>query len=567
MHCKMTNKNQLTKMIVAMIAATVIFSFLGPLKLSGQEKNEEVNIIAPYNPTVTASQKINRNPKMVFSEPRPLPEIEYEINTMKISTGVTPDNPRPARVPGEPRKDLYRSHIRAGFGTYITPYFELWVNSLQSDDFNAGAHIGHLSSFGEIKNYAKSSFSNTIAEAYASKYFNNNSIGGKIYYSNQTVHRYGFMPADFPQFTFDDKDLRQAFNKVGLDFNLASNNTETDAFNYAIKFQGYHLFDRFESTETGLFAGFDIAKKTDLFNNRRSQETGIKLSTDYYLNKDSISDYKGGIVSATPFIDLDLKPYSIFIGLKFDYRMDTASKLHFYPLIRAEAALIENTLTVYAALDGGSKRISYDRLVNENPFVNSILPLDYSHTYEFSGGIKGRIAEIVDYDAGAEFSLVDNMPMFVNDTATITQNTFDLVYDAAGIFSVFGELGFRSRSDFGISMKAAYHSYAMDNEEKAWHKPSLELSLNSFYVIREKLTLNAGLNSFQGVYARSFVNREVVPVQIDGWFDLSLGAEYRITEQFSAFIRLNNLLNNGYFRWYQYPVQKFNVLAGLGFSF
>ena len=107
----------------------------------------------------------------------------------------------------------------------------------------------------------------------------------------------------------------------------------------------------------------------------------------------------------------------------------------------------------------------------------------------------------------------------------------------------------------------------IDQEEKAWHKPALELSLNSYYIIKEKLTLTAGLKSNHGTYARTFVGDQVKAAQIDAWFDLNLGAEYQINKQFSAFIKLNNLLNDGYFKWYQYPVYKFNALAGVGFSF
>ena len=35
----------------------------------------------------------------------------------------------------------------------------------------------------------------------------------------------------------------------------------------------------------------------------------------------------------------------------------------------------------------------------------------------------------------------------------------------------------------------------------------------------------------------------------------------------AVFVKLNNILNNDYLRWYQYPVQKINVMAGIGFSF
>ena len=144
------------KPVLPVFVSVVFTVFLFcPQGLRAQEKNEEVTIIAPYNPTVTSAQKINRNPRINLMETGTLPELEYHIRSERINTTVAPESPKPSRVPGEPSKDLFRSHLRAGFGNYLTPYFELWVNSLQSDEFNAGAHIGHISSFGQIKDYAR----------------------------------------------------------------------------------------------------------------------------------------------------------------------------------------------------------------------------------------------------------------------------------------------------------------------------------------------------------------------------------------------------------------------------
>ena len=548
----------------------VFFLFSGifiPVEMLGQGQSEEVTIIAPYNPTVTTAQKINRNPKIRFTEPEDLPQIEYDIQSVRINTRVAPANPKPSRVPADPKKDLYRSHMRAGFGNYLTPYFELWVNSIQSDEFNAGAHIGHISSFGQIEDYGKSTFSNTLAEAYASKFFNDNTFDVKLAYSNRIVHRYGYNPEEFQTFAVLDEDIKQSFNKIGLNLGLSSNKTHNDAFNYHILLDGHYLFDKFETNETGLFLRSGIAKKMDMFNNRRAQELGLDIDADYYMNKDSLGSYNGGIISGTPFLDMDLEPYRIFVGLKVSYRMDSASKVHFYPVVKAEASLLENMIVVYAGVDGGLDRVSYDILTTENPFVNSIMPLDYSDRYDFYGGVRGRISEIVDFNFGLKYQMIENLPLFVNDTGTMLGNTFAIVYDKAGIFNIYGELGFRSRSDFGLLFKAGYKTYSMDTELKAWHKPGLELGLEAYYIIKEKLTLSANLSSMQGVYARTFVNGTITPEQLDAWFDLGLGGEYHINSQFSAFLKLNNLLNNGYFKWYKYPVQKFNAMAGIGFSF
>jgi len=554
------------KMIWSLIPAIALML---PLVLSAQEKSEEVTIIAPYNPSVTTASKINRNPKIRFADATEMPVIEYNIQSVRINSKLSPESPRPSQLPREPQKDLYRSHLRAGFGNYLTPYFELWVNSLQSDEFSAGAHIGHISSFGQIKDYAKSSYANTLVEAYANKYFNDNTFGAKLSYSNKMVHRYGYKPADFitPDIYTDDDDIKQTFNRVGFDLGLSSNKEDDDAFNYHVLLDGYYLFDKFESNETGLFFDGGISKKMDMFSNRRSQELGIDLGADYYMNKDSLNSYNGGIFSATPYLDMDLSPYRIFAGVKASYRMDTASKIHFYPMVKAEASLLEKMIVIYAGAEGGLDRVSYDILTTENPFVNSIMPLDFSNRYDFYGGVRGRISEIVDFNFGLKYQIINNMPFFVNDSSNFLGNTFDLVYDDAGVFRVYGELGFRSHTNFGLLLKAGYNSYSLDHELKPWHRPALDINLEAYYVIKEKLTLSANLSSMQGVYARTFVNGEVNALQLDAWYDIGLGGEYQINSQFSAFLKLNNILNNGYFKWHQYPVQKFNALAGIGFSF
>jgi hypothetical protein len=45
--------------------------------------------------------------------------------------------------------------------------------------------------------------------------------------------------------------------------------------------------------------------------------------------------------------------------------------------------------------------------------------------------------------------------------------------------------------------------------------------------------------------------------------DVNLGLEYRYNQRISAFIQLNNVASQRYNRWYNYPVQAFQVLGGI----
>ncbi|MBZ0243372.1 MAG: hypothetical protein K8F24_09180, partial [Bacteroidales bacterium] len=49
--------------------------------------------------------------------------------------------------------------------------------------------------------------------------------------------------------------------------------------------------------------------------------------------------------------------------------------------------------------------------------------------------------------------------------------------------------------------------------------------------------------------------------------DLSLGADYRFSDTFSAYVQANNLLNQNYMRYYNYPVQGFQIHAGIKVRF
>jgi outer membrane cobalamin receptor len=107
----------------------------------------------------------------------------------------------------------------------------------------------------------------------------------------------------------------------------------------------------------------------------------------------------------------------------------------------------------------------------------------------------------------------------------------------------------------------------MSTQEKAWHKPNLTAGFETYFIIKTRLTLSMYFTANSGMYAKTYSGNEVRAELMKGWLDLGLGAEYRITDRFSAFLKLNNLLNQGYERWYNYPVQGLNVLAGVGFSF
>ena len=56
-------------------------------------------------------------------------------------------------------------------------------------------------------------------------------------------------------------------------------------------------------------------------------------------------------------------------------------------------------------------------------------------------------------------------------------------------------------------------------------------------------------------------------VTLDSFFDANAHVGYRINDQLSAFAKANNIANQDYQRWLNYPVQSIQFLVGATYQF
>lgn len=56
-------------------------------------------------------------------------------------------------------------------------------------------------------------------------------------------------------------------------------------------------------------------------------------------------------------------------------------------------------------------------------------------------------------------------------------------------------------------------------------------------------------------------------LKIDSFFDANAHVGYRYSDRFTAFLRLNNIANQAYQRWLNFPVQSFQIMLGGNYKF
>nr|NQU94334.1 TonB-dependent receptor [Bacteroidota bacterium] len=552
----------------------LISLFAFPTMLFGQSRNQEVTIIGQYQPTISDAFKINIAPSIKDTMVE-MPNFTYFIQSNPIVTSYSIDPLEPVFLDIDPDEILRRNYLRAGYGNYATPMVEFFTNSLRSDKFSLGFHAKHISSTGQIEDNATSKYSKNDISLYAKRYLKNKVLSGKIYYKRDVVHYYGFNPADIPSVEFSDDDLKQKFSLIGANTGIESNYKRNKKLNYQASLNFYNLSDIYETSETFVGLKTNINGVKEYFNFVEEQELGADFEINYYNNQDSINSQGTLISNLKPYLKIQFDYFNLYLGVKGAVSADSSTEFHIYPAIKASYQVIPDYLRFYISASGGLDRNSYKSVTDINPWVNPTIGQKNTNTkYEIKGGVNGRLNMLIDYNFSVSYADVQDMLFFVNDyspfspeTALPTGVKFIGIYDDAQVTTVSAGLSYEQAKKLNIMFSADYRNYTLKQEAKPWHKPAFTATLGAKYFFTDKISASGNLFYNSKIYALVSDGQSELVAERDGFIDINLGAEYRFTDRISVFLNLNNITATRYYRWYNYPSQRFNMMGGVTFSF
>lgn len=538
---------------------------------------EEITVVAPYQPVVPDAFKINVSPR-IPDEGLVKPQFNYSILEKDFKVDPVLDPITPAKIQGESITKLYKNYIKAGIGNYGTPYLDFFANKLRSKKSAFGVRLKHISSAGKIKDYAYPGNSNSEISAYGKRFMPSHTLTTDVYYKRRGVHFYGFRPDEFPDLELKNKDIRQTYNNLGVTAELKSNYSGDRKLNHTVGLGYSFLADHYKTSESNIRFNAGLDLRTEFFDFSEREKLGLDLGLDYFLTSDSTATHNSGILRIAPYYNLGFDQYYFKIGLIADIQSDSVSSGHFYPVIRAEVKVIEDHLITYAGLYGGLEKNSLHSLSDANPFIASTMDRRFTNNkISQYGGVKGRISKNFDYNVSFINSTVRGMAFFVNDTASALgeglNNQFTVVYDDVKHTRLIAEFGYHYQDKVNVMLRGQYNDYFLDNEDEAWHKPGLQVSLGVNYNMQDKIYARAELFTRSKMYAKVYEydiltgGMEMKAEELKAMIDLNLGFEYRYSKVLSGFLNLNNLLGQRYYHWYNYPSYRFNLLLGVTYSF
>jgi hypothetical protein len=534
--------------------------------------DNKVDIYGNFTPKIADGQKILEQ-AVITDTANMKVRIDYEINSKRVNTIYEVDPIKAANVTGEQLSKLYKGFAKAGFGTYSSPYAELFYTNLRSKKYQTGIHVKHLSSGGQLANVGYSGFSNNELNAFGKSFIKKSTLSGGIDYRRNVVHYYGFNTNPFDTiwkpYSLEREGIRQRYQLVNLEASLTDNfPVDSHATKYKVDLNYYNYMDKYNAQENYFRAAGDVSfyyKDYDL---------NAKSSLDYYKNQNDIQESNMTIFNLRPQITFHKQKWRLKAAVNMYASSDSTFGFKLAPEVDFDLHLYEDVFILNLGTDSRLKRNSYRTLTEENPFlITTVDPLNTWSPFRLYGGLRGALGSRMSFNLKTSYVKLENQYFFVNDTSTGNWNKLNTVIDNASLFQVNGELTWQQNEKLRLIAKADYFGYTPDTELKAWHVPSLRLSFSGKYNLRNKITITATLLTLNRQFSREIATdtltgkKSVYARELQGIADVNLGGEYRYNKRLGMFVQLNNILNVRYQRYRDYPTQRFNLFAGISYSF
>ena len=569
--------------IISLVLLISGFSFAQETK-KDTLKTEEIVVVKPYTPTISAAFKIKSNPSIESASNIEKEKVNYSIFSIPVASTFTPSKGKAKGVVREPKERLFENYISAGFGNFTSPLFEAYLHSGDTRYHDFGVFINHHSSEGGIKDLLlNDDFSDTKIDGYYKQYDSDFDWQLNAGVQRKQFNYYGLsVTTTFDEAVINAVDEEQVYKNLYMGGKI---NFE-DSFFKGATAEIVNFSDNFDSNEIRLLIKptLELPISTERINATFLIDLVSGKFDQNYLTNDALK-YSFLNLGFNPNFEVLRENLSINLGAKLYYTNDLENKInnfYAYPNVTLSYKVIDEIFILVAGVTGDLVQNTYSNFANENPYVSPTLNiLQTDQQYKAFVGAKGKLASNIGYNFDVSHTYEMNKPLFIqNQTKTDgtlilekgyeAGNSFDVIYDDIKTLGVFGEITIDASKEFNFSGTIHYSNFTTDTQLEAWNVPTIKATISADYQLK---------NWFAG--AKLFYNGEtkdlIIPfgllpengsiIKNESYIDLNLNGGYVFSNRLTAFGKINNALGEKYHPFVNYQVQTLQILAGIIYKF
>ncbi len=541
-----------------MLRLIILFTFLISASTSFAQKDtsnpQSVIIVSAYRPVLGDAVKINFSGTQLTADTT-MRVGPYKIPAQHLFYSYQPVPLQPLNLEKDAIVDLgQRYFVKAGFG------------NLSSAFLNAGASFGdgktsliniygdYASSKGKIINQ---DFSVMNLKGTGSYFGENHEVYAGLGISSKSYAFYGY---DHDLYEFSKKDVRQLFQDIDIKGGIKTTKANKVGITYdpTLNINFFTLSNKL--TETSVIINAPAEK---IISSEIVAKVEANLDFTRYATKLSVNDtsFNNTIVRISPAVKFFGPALLINAGISPVW---DNGDLNLIPDVYIEAK-VQDQLKLQAGWVGKIYKNTVRELSKTNPFLQPPTSKFNTKEIEFYGGLKATLGNHFNFSGKASWLTYDHFALFLNDTLSITNNFKVVEEERLNNFRIQGSISYIQTELFNITGGFTLNAYTgMKTFSKAWNTVPLEITGSAAWFPIKNLMIKGDVYIFGG---GKYFDKEDKTLSLKGGTDLSLGAEYKINKQLSAWVQGNNLLNDKYKRWDNYPVYGINLLAGILIKF
>ncbi len=578
------------KIVLTLCFCTLSTLVIAQTKAKDTIKTEVINVITSYTPTISDAFKIKKNPKIQLGAKNQKKQLKYQIFSAPVASTFIPKSGVAKGINMGVKERLYNNYLAAGFGNNSTPFVEAFLHHATRFKNDFGLYAKYISSDNSIDaTPLNSNFSNMKFGAFykqEERYFSWKIAAN---YEQNNYNWYGlpssitYLPA-----TISAIDEQQIYTN----FETAAEVVFEDFFINSSKVSLSFFSDELLSKE--LRFAFEPQFKISLKNIGRKLNDLILDTTFDYVNGEFAQSYSAATrlehsfftVGVAPKYNFEYNDFTFRIGTKLYFTSDLENKISqvfVYPDININYPLVANYVTIYVGAGGDLNTNTFKSFSDENPYISPTQFITQTNKkYEFFGGLNGKLSPNMSYDLKASYSDEDDKAMFIrnnsksdgSNTAGLLGyeygNSFSVIYDDVKTLTIFGEFTVDVNRNLVIGTNGEFNSYTITNQTEAWNLPRMNAQIFGNYKATKWYT---DVNIFFVSDRKDVTYSGTYPSAINGvqtlksFVDVNINGGYHFNDKFTAFLKMNNVLNSEYQQFSNFDVQGFQVLAGISYKF
>lgn len=556
-------------------------------------KTEVVEVETKYNPKISDASKIKKNPTLQLLDKSKKKKLTYNIFSAPVASTFIPKTGVVKGVDVGVKERLFNNYIAAGFGNYTSPYFEAYINSSTRFESEFGFYTKYVASLDNIENtLLDSNFSNFLATVFYKKEERYFDWKVRLNSERNQYNWYGLPNNNFAQNTIDLIDAKQTYNY----FNVLGEINFLDAYLDKSTLSISYFSDALNSSEVLLNFNTNLDLPLNIIYNKLNNltvKTGLELLKGKFKNDYATqNELKYSILTAkiNPEYKATFTGFSLKLGAKVFGSFDTENSVNnflIYPDVHIQKPIIEEFLTIYGGITGDLKTNTYKQFSEENPYISPTLFMTQtSEKYKAFFGLNGNLNNDISFNVSASLKEEDDKPLFLrnnskSDGINTTSNgvplkgyeygnSFNVVYDDVRTTSIFAEVAYDYTKKITFATNIQFDNFSMTNQTKAWNLPTFQTSFvvkyktNNWYATSNIFYINERKDL---LYSAAYPSSTSGLQTLSSFVDVNLNGGYHFNDTFSAFLKLNNVLNNNYQRFANFDVQGFQALGGITYKF